>query len=111
MAPKTAWALRNRHLFPIGVNRAGRATLLRVPGLGVGSVDKILRARRLGALRQVDLGRMHVPMRRAKFFVTCADGSSSAHKLDSLGLAELIATGHKQLDLFASAQVAQSGQL
>ena len=33
--PKLAWALRNRGVFPVDVNRADREALLRVPGLGV----------------------------------------------------------------------------
>jgi putative DNA modification/repair radical SAM protein len=109
--PKTAWALRNRHLFPVDVNRADRAQLLRVPGIGVGCADKILRARRYRALRVADLGRMHVPMRRAKFFVVCADGHGATRKLDSLALDAALIEGPKQLSLFASAKQAQTGQL
>lgn len=109
--PKTAWALRNRHIFPVDVNRADRELLLRVPGLGTGCVDKILKARRYQALRLVDLGRMHVPMRRAKYFVLCADGDGAVHKLDSLQLGQLIAPKAAQLDLFGQAQAAHTGQL
>ena len=32
--PKLAWALKNRHRFPVDVNTADREMLLRVPGLG-----------------------------------------------------------------------------
>jgi putative DNA modification/repair radical SAM protein len=44
--PKLAWALKNRHRFPVDVNRAEREMLLRVPGLGARAVDKIVAARR-----------------------------------------------------------------
>ena len=51
MDPKTAWALRHPAQFPVDVNRAPREQLLRVPGLGVKSVAKLLRMRRLQRLR------------------------------------------------------------
>lgn len=44
--PKLAWALRNRHVFPIDLNKAPRDLLLRVPGLGTKSVDRIVKVRR-----------------------------------------------------------------
>jgi putative DNA modification/repair radical SAM protein len=109
--PKTAWALRNRHLFPVDVNRADRHMLLRVPGLGVGTVNKILQARRLGALRIQDLGRMHVPMRRAKFFVLCADGHGAVKKLDDARLERVMVDAPKQLTLFEAGQSAATGEL
>lgn len=107
MDPKTAWALRNRQLFPIDVNRAGREQLLRVPGIGVGTAEKIIKARRYRALRLVDLGRMHVAMRRAKFFVLCADSHNDVRKLDSLDLAASLIdrAPSKQLTLFEAPPV------
>lgn len=111
MDPKTAWALRNRQLFPIDVNRAERAQLLRVPGIGLGTADKIIKARRYRALRLVDLGRMHVSMRRAKFFVVCADGHAAANSIDSLALTTKLVEPPKQLTLFDAGASAVSGQL
>ncbi len=55
MDPKTAWALRHPAQFPVDVNRAAREQLLRVPGLGVKSVAKLLRMRRLQRLRLAHL--------------------------------------------------------
>jgi len=43
--PKLAWALAHPGHFPLDVDRAPREALLRVPGLGVGSVEKLLAAR------------------------------------------------------------------
>jgi predicted DNA-binding helix-hairpin-helix protein len=38
--PKLAWALGNRHIFPVDLNKAPRQILLRVPGLGkIGRAD------------------------------------------------------------------------
>src|SRR5690606_11410655 len=42
--PKLAWALAHRERFPVDVNTAPRELLLRVPGLGVASVDRLLAA-------------------------------------------------------------------
>ena len=56
--PKLSWALRNRDRFPVDVNTADRETLLRVPGLGAGGVDRLIRARRLTRLTLADVGRV-----------------------------------------------------
>ncbi len=56
--PKLAWALRNRDRFPVDVNKADREMLLRVPGLGVRAVDKIVAARRHATLRLDDVARL-----------------------------------------------------
>ena len=56
--PKIAWALKNRHRFPVDVNAAAREMLLRVPGLGTRAVDKIIAARRHTALRLADIARL-----------------------------------------------------
>jgi putative DNA modification/repair radical SAM protein len=45
--PKLAWALAHEERFPVDVNRAPRELLLRVPGLGVKAVDRLLLARRV----------------------------------------------------------------
>jgi len=45
--PKLAWALAHAERFPVDLNAAPRELLLRVPGLGVGTVDKLLQARRV----------------------------------------------------------------
>jgi len=69
--PKTDWALRNLHYFPVEINRADYEQLLRVPGLGVKSARRILAARRVGSLGFDDLKRIGVVMKRAQYFITC----------------------------------------
>jgi len=69
--PKCGWALRNLHLFPVEVNKAPYEMLLRVPGIGVKSALKIVRARRLGSLSYDDLKQFRVVLKRAKYFITC----------------------------------------
>jgi putative DNA modification/repair radical SAM protein len=68
--PKLAWALRNLHHFPIEINRADREMLLRIPGFGVRSVNKILRARRQKMLGEQDLKTMKISIKRARYFIT-----------------------------------------
>ena len=67
--PKLAWALANRAQFPVNVNTASRGMLLRIPGLGVQSVKRILQARRVRQVRLDDLQRMHVPLKKVMPFV------------------------------------------
>ena len=71
--PKRAWALRHRDLFPLDVNRAPREMLLRVPGLGARVVDRILAARRLGALRYDDLARLSRRIAAVRPFLVTPD--------------------------------------
>ena len=46
--PKEAWARRNPGFFPVNVNRADREELLRVPGFGPVTVERILSVRKNG---------------------------------------------------------------
>jgi predicted DNA-binding helix-hairpin-helix protein len=55
--PKMAWAKRHPERFPVAVATADRETLLRVPGLGPTSVERILTSRRLGRIASpADIG-------------------------------------------------------
>lgn len=69
--PKTNWAIRNLHLFPVEVNRADFEMLLRVPGIGLKSARRIIEARRYGSLSFENLSRLGVAMKRARYFLTC----------------------------------------
>ncbi|MDS9469758.1 putative DNA modification/repair radical SAM protein [Paracoccus sp. MBLB3053] len=73
--PKLAWALQNRGIFPVDVNQAPREMLLRVPGFGTRTVDRILTARKNAALRFQDLVRIGAMMKKARAFVTMPDWS------------------------------------
>lgn len=79
MDPKLAWALRHRERFPLDVNRASREELLRVPGFGKTTVDRILAARRVRAIRSDDLQRLRVPSAKALPFLVFPD--HSPHRL------------------------------
>jgi putative DNA modification/repair radical SAM protein len=97
--PKLAWALRNRARFPVDVNRAERELLLRVPGLGKRSVERILAARRHRTLRLEDLGRLTASLTKLRPFVVTADHRPT-RLLDRLHLRPLLAPP-EQLSLFA----------
>lgn len=71
--PKLAWALNRRELFPVDVNRAPREMLLRVPGLGVKSVDRIVSVRRHRTLRLEDVGRLTRSVEKIRPFITALD--------------------------------------
>jgi putative DNA modification/repair radical SAM protein len=71
--PKLAWALQNRGLFPVDVNRAAREMLLRVPGLGVKSAGRLIMARRHRRLRLDDLARLRLSVGKLAPFVVTAD--------------------------------------
>jgi len=64
--------------FPIEVNRASYEELLRVPGIGVRSAQRIIVARRTGPLHFDGLKKLGVVLKRAQYFITCcgkiADG-------------------------------------
>ena len=76
--PKSAWALRNPHLFPLDINRASREQLLRVPGLGVRSVERMLQIRRYHRLTLQDLQLLRVPLGRARPFIITNDWQPTA---------------------------------
>jgi putative DNA modification/repair radical SAM protein len=86
--PKLAWALRHRDRFPLDVNRASRAELLRVPGFGAKAVDRIIATRRLSSIRVSDLARLHIPRNKALPFIVLSDHRPPPHLLDSARLAE-----------------------
>lgn len=69
--PKCNWALKHLETFPVEVNRADYEVLLRVPGIGVKSAQRIVKARRRGILDFSDLKKMGVVLKRALYFITC----------------------------------------
>jgi len=71
--PKLAWALNRREQFPVDVNAASREMLLRVPGLGVKSVDRIISIRRYRTLRLEDVARLCRGVDKVRPFITALD--------------------------------------
>jgi putative DNA modification/repair radical SAM protein len=97
--PKLAWALKNRGDFPVDVNSADRERLLRVPGLGVKAVDRILQVRRFKRLELADIRRLSRGIDKLKPFLVAADWSPGA-LTDRADLRERMAPQPEQLGLF-----------
>lgn len=76
--PKCTWAVRHPEFFPVEINTAPKAALLRIPGIGPKSALRILSARRQQHLGMAELKRMGVVLKRAQYFITC-NGRSAAH--------------------------------
>ena len=69
--PKCDWALRHLEQFPVEINRADYAALLKVPGIGTKSAMRIVKSRRTGVLTFDSLKKIGVVLKRAKYFITC----------------------------------------
>ncbi len=111
MDPKLAWALRNRGRFPVDVNRAGKNQLLRIPGIGVRNVERILQIRRLRKLRLADLTKLRIPMKRTKPFVITADYNPDALRIDRNDLEARVIQPDRQLGLFDAFISARTGEV
>ena len=98
--PKLAWALKFREHFPVDVNRGPREALLRVPGLGVKAVDKIVASRRFRSLRLDDVGRLTVSIAKVRPFITTDDWRPVA-LTDRADLGARLKPRIEQLELFA----------
>jgi putative DNA modification/repair radical SAM protein len=99
--PKLAWALKFREHFPVDVNRAPREMLLRVPGLGVKAVDKILASRRWRRLGLDDVARLTVSVAKLRPFIV-TEGWRPAALLDRADLHQRLQPRKEQLELFAA---------
>ncbi len=99
--PKLAWALKFRGLFPVDINRAPRETMLRIPGLGVRAVDRIIASRRTRRLRLDDVARLTVSVKKIRPFIVAEDWRPVA-LADKADLRPLIAPRVEQLELFAA---------
>lgn len=98
--PKTTWALANRDRFPMDVNTADRHLLLRVPGLGVRVVDRIISSRRHRRLRYEDLKTMGATLKRARHFICTVDYRPPLVDPNSDGLHRALTTAPQQQSLF-----------
>ena len=99
--PKLAWALKFRDRFPVDVNRAPRAALLRVPGLGVKAVDAIVAARKWRRMRLADIARLTASIAKVRPFLIAEDWRPLA-LADRADLRPLVAPKREQLELFAA---------
>jgi putative DNA modification/repair radical SAM protein len=98
--PKLAWALQNRARFPLNVNTAAREELLRIPGFGSRTVDRIIVTRKHRLLRIGDIARLAGSLRRARPFFIAQDWRPVADHT-SANLRAALVPPPKQLSLFA----------
>lgn len=109
--PKCAWALKNMHLFPIEVNTAPPELLLRVPGIGFKSANKIVSARKYGKLSFENLAKMRVVTKRAAHFITVNGKFYGYENLRSISNALAITEQKEnveQISMFSTNEVALS---
>jgi putative DNA modification/repair radical SAM protein len=97
--PKLAWALKFRAHFPVDLNRAPREALLRVPGLGVRAVDRLLASRRWRRLRLEDVARVTVSLAKVRPFIE-ADGWRPTLLTERADLGASLKPKTEQLELF-----------
>lgn len=81
--PKCNWAMNHLELFPVEINKADYYTLLRVPGIGVKSANRIIAARRSVRLDYPDLKKLGVVLKRALYFITCSGRMMYPVKIES----------------------------
>lgn len=98
--PKLAWALKFRDRFPVDVNRAPKAMLLRVPGLGTRAVSRIIASRKWRRLRLDDVARLTVSIAKLRPFITTEDWRPSL-LIDRADLKSHVVPRAEQLELFA----------
>ncbi len=99
--PKLAWALKFRASFPVDVNRAPKEMLLRIPGLGVRAVGRILTSRRWRRLSLADVARLTVSIAKLRPFIITDDWRPVALS-DKADLRAIVAPKVEQLELFAA---------
>ncbi|HHX93253.1 MAG TPA: putative DNA modification/repair radical SAM protein [Clostridiales bacterium] len=101
--PKLSWALRHPEFFPVEINKASAEELLRIPGVGNLSVQRILRQRKVASLAYDDLKLIGVVLKRAKYFITVGGRYyGRSVRQDTLREHLLLQSGGLQLSLFDS---------
>jgi len=98
--PKLAWALKFRGSFPVDINRAPKAMLLRVPGLGTKAVARILTSRKWRRLYLADVARLTVSIAKLRPFIVTEDWRPIALS-DKADVRTLVAPKAEQMELFA----------
>lgn len=88
--PKLMWALRNLNHFPVDINKADARMLARIPGIGMGSVHKIINGRKYRNLNWEHLKKMGIALNRAKYFIICNSTDWERRDLDAAKIKGMI---------------------
>ncbi|MVN22479.1 putative DNA modification/repair radical SAM protein [Mucilaginibacter arboris] len=91
--PKLSWAIRNLQHFPIDVNKADLQLILRVPGIGLQSAQKIVSGRKFGKLNWENLKSMGIAINRARYFITCNSRDFERRELSGTRIKQFILAG------------------
>jgi putative DNA modification/repair radical SAM protein len=104
--PKITWALRNLDKFPIEINKADYNLLLRIPGIGLKSAQRIVTSRRFAALKFEDLKKIGIVVKRAKYFILCGGKYYGNRVFDagSIKISMITDNNSGQLELFDNLQ-------
>jgi putative DNA modification/repair radical SAM protein len=88
--PKLGWAIRNMKEFPVDINKADIQMILRVPGIGIQSAQKIVSARKFAKLNWDQLKKIGVAINRAKYFITCKSNEFERRDLTGTNIKQFI---------------------
>jgi predicted DNA-binding helix-hairpin-helix protein len=68
--PKEIWAGSHPEMFPVDINRASRFSLLKVPGLGPATVNRIIESRKNSTIRSIEqVGKVGVRLNKARKYL------------------------------------------
>ena len=108
--PKGNWAINHMEFFPMNVNRAPYSDLLRVPGIGINSAQRIITARRTVTLNFDGLKKLGVVLKRAQYFITCGGRTLDGLKITQDGVLRSLMSA-KTLDTYQQSFPHQSNSL
>lgn len=97
--PKLSWALSNRAVFPVDLNRAPERLIARVPGIGVRNAKRLVELRQMRAIRYQDLIRLRCSIKTLQPFVVVQDYRPGLADASSDKLRRMLSTNPQQLSL------------
>ncbi|MFD1259208.1 putative DNA modification/repair radical SAM protein [Entomomonas asaccharolytica] len=98
MDPKLAWALRHPEFFPIDINKADYAEILRVPGIGIKSAKLIVTARKHSKLDFEQLRKIGVVLKRAQYFIYCLGSPlSTSYSINPITIRQMLINSQKNV--------------
>jgi predicted DNA-binding helix-hairpin-helix protein len=105
MDPKIAWALRNIGKFPMEINKVSYEELLRIPGIGLISAQRIMRQRRVAAIKFDDLKKLGVVYKRAQYFMTIGGKYYGNTAIDPALIRKTLIPENPQLSMFTGKEM------
>lgn len=97
--PKLSWALSNRDIFPVDLNRAPERLIARVPGIGIRNAKRLVELRQMRAIRYQDLIRLRCSIRTLQPFVVVQDYRPGLAEAASDTLRRMLSSNPQQLSL------------